>query len=116
MKNYVITPESLLIILGVIMTKTYFCLDFLFCKFIFQNQKYDTKNTLVEHLKFGDRVGIAIGLSMTPVGGKVLVIETSRLNSKNEKNHLVLTGLVGQTLKESIQIALNWITSFAEKV
>lgn len=71
---------------------------------------------MVEHLKFGDRIGIAIGLSLTPIGGKVQVIETSRFNSKNEKNHLVLTGLVGQSLKESVQIALNWIASFAEKV
>lgn len=67
-------------------------------------------------MKFGDRVGIAIGLSLTSIGGQVQIIETSRLDSKNEKNQLVLTGLVGQTLKESVQIALNWIASFSEKV
>lgn len=62
-----------------------------------------------------DRVGVAIGLSWTPVGGRIQVIETSRLYSSN-KNSLVLTGLVGQTLRESVDIALNWIQSFTDKV
>jgi len=60
-----------------------------------------------------NRVGVAIGLSWTPAGGIVQVIETSKLHSKNR---LVLTGLAGQTLKESVEIALNWIQSLAKKV
>lgn len=60
-----------------------------------------------------NRVGVAIGLSWTPVGGKVQIIETSRVYSKKG---LVLTGLAGQTLKESVEIALNWIQSFVKKV
>lgn len=63
-----------------------------------------------------DRVGVAIGLGWTPVGGRILMVETSRLYSSNENNSLVLTGLVGQSLKESVEIALNWIQSFSNKV
>jgi len=74
------------------------------------------KNTLVDKLKCCDQIGIAIGLSWTPVGGKVQVIETSRLYSRNETKRLILTGLVGQTLQESVEIALNWIQSFSKKV
>lgn len=71
---------------------------------------------MIDTLKHCDRVGVAIGLSWTPVGGKVQVIETSRYYPKNKTNHLVLTGLAGQTLKESVKIALCWIDSFVNKV
>lgn len=66
--------------------------------------------------KSSERVGIAIGLSWSPVGGLVQVIEASKTYSQNVNSNLVLTGLVGQTLKESVMIALNWIQSFANKV
>jgi len=69
------------------------------------------KNTLIEQCC--NRVGVAIGLSWTPVGGVVQVIETAKMHSKNR---LILTGLAGQTLKESVEIALNWIKLLAEKV
>lgn len=72
------------------------------------------KNTLIE--QSCDRIGVAIGLSWTPVGGKIQLIETSKLYSKHENNPLVLTGLAGQTLKESVKIALNWIQLFAIEV
>lgn len=60
-------------------------------------------------------MGVAIGLSWTPNGGKVQVIETSKLSSRN-KNNLVLTGLAGQSLNESVKIAFNWTQLFAKKV
>lgn len=63
-----------------------------------------------------NRVGVAIGLAWTPVGGQLQVIETSRVYSKHERNRLVLTGLAGQTLRESVEIALNWIKSFVKNV
>lgn len=45
-----------------------------------------------------------------------MMVETSRLYSSNEDGSLVLTGLVGQSIKESVEIALNWIQSFSNKV
>lgn len=71
------------------------------------------KNNLVK--QSSNRIGVAIGLSWTPVGGKVQVIETSKSYSRAE-NRLVLTGLAGQTLRESVEIALNWIQTFSKNV
>lgn len=63
-----------------------------------------------------DRIGVAIGLVWTPVGGLIQMIEASKLCIKKKNNSLVLTGLVGQTLKESVEIAFNWIQLFAKEV
>lgn len=63
-----------------------------------------------------NRVGVAIGLSWSPVGGHVQVIETSKIYLNNTGTRFVLTGLAGQALKESVEIALNWIQSFTIKV
>ncbi|XP_025191639.1 lon protease homolog 2, peroxisomal-like isoform X1 [Melanaphis sacchari] len=91
-KKYVITPELLLNILD--------------------SELYNVKNTLVEGSC--NRVGVSIGLSWTPVGGKVQIIEATKLYSRNEKNGLILTGLAGQTLRESVVIAQSWIQSFVK--
>ncbi|CAH1738862.1 lon protease homolog 2, peroxisomal-like isoform X1 [Aphis gossypii] len=91
-KNYVITPELLLN--------------------IFDGELYYVKNTLVE--ESCNRVGIAIGLVCTPVGGLVQIIEATKLYSKNENNYLILTGLAGKVLRESVIIAQNWIQSFVK--
>jgi len=56
-------------------------------------------------------------MAWSPVGGIVQVIEATKLySSNNEKDRLVLTGLAGQTLKESVLIAQHWIQSFVKKV
>lgn len=72
------------------------------------------KNSLVE--ESCNRIGVAIGMAWSPVGGKIQIIEATKLYSSNEKNRLVLTGLAGQTLKESVLIAQHWIQSFVKKV
>lgn len=63
-----------------------------------------------------NRVGVSIGLSWSPVGGKIQIIEATKLHSRNEKYGIILTGLAGQTLKESVMIAQNWIQSFVKNV
>jgi len=72
------------------------------------------KNTLIE--ESCNRVGVSIGLSWSPVGGKVQIIEATKLYLNNEKNRLIITGLAGRTLKESVAIAQNWVQSFVKKV
>jgi len=72
------------------------------------------KNTLVE--ESCNKIGVALGMTWSPVGGSIQIIEATKLHSSNENNRLVLTGLVGQTLKESVLIAQHWIQSFAKKV
>ncbi|MDY6941785.1 MAG: endopeptidase La [Pseudomonadota bacterium] len=54
--------------------------------------------------------GVATGLAWTPVGGDVLFIEASRAPGKGR---LILTGQLGEVMKESAQAALSLIKSRA---
>ncbi len=57
-----------------------------------------------------DRPGIATGLAWTPVGGDILFIEATRMKGKG---NLILTGQLGDVMKESAQAALSYIASNA---
>ena len=54
--------------------------------------------------------GIAIGLAWTPVGGEILFIEATRMPGKG---NLILTGSLGDVMKESAQTALSFLRSQA---
>jgi ATP-dependent Lon protease len=54
--------------------------------------------------------GVATGLAWTPVGGDILFIEATRMKGKG---NLVLTGQLGDVMKESAQAALSFIRSHA---
>ncbi|MBI5707030.1 MAG: endopeptidase La [Armatimonadetes bacterium] len=57
--------------------------------------------------------GIAVGLVWTPVGGDVVFIETAMMHgSKN----LILTGQLGDVMKESVSAALSYIRSNAKRL
>ena len=53
--------------------------------------------------------GTAIGLAWTSMGGDTLLIESSSFAGKNG---LVLTGQMGDVMKESSQIAFDWARKF----
>ena len=53
-------------------------------------------------------VGIATGLAWTPVGGEILFIEATRMPGKGS---LMLTGSLGDVMKESAQTALSYLRS-----
>jgi ATP-dependent Lon protease len=53
-------------------------------------------------------VGIAMGLAWTPVGGEILFIEATRMPGKGA---LLLTGSLGDVMKESAQTALSYLRS-----
>ncbi len=55
--------------------------------------------------------GVATGLAWTPVGGDVLFVEATKMPGKRE---LMLTGMLGDVMKESAQAALSYIRSHAE--
>lgn len=57
--------------------------------------------------------GVATGLAWTPVGGDILFIETSLSPGKGEK--LTLTGNLGDVMKESATIALQYLKANATK-
>jgi len=70
--------------------------------------------------RFGDdfyhlepMVGVALGMAYTQHGGEVLAIETNLLPSARPK--LVLTGQLGDVMRESAQAALSYLRSRADE-
>ena len=57
--------------------------------------------------------GVSTGLAWTPVGGDILFIEASRMPGAGR---LILTGQLGDVMKESAQAALSLVKSRAEKL
>lgn len=57
-----------------------------------------------------DLPGVATGLAWTPVGGDILFIEATRVNGSGR---LILTGQLGDVMKESAQAALTLIKARA---
>jgi ATP-dependent Lon protease len=57
--------------------------------------------------------GVATGLSVTGTGGDVLFIEATSMTGKE---NLVLTGQLGDVMKESARIALSYVRGHAEEL
>ena len=60
-----------------------------------------------------DRIGLATGLAWTSVGGDVLFIEAALTPGKGR---VVLTGKLGDVMKESAQAALTYVKANAQKL
>jgi len=58
------------------------------------------------------RPGVATGLAWTPVGGDVLFVEVTMMPSTEER--LVLTGMLGDVMRESAQAAVSYVWSNAD--
>jgi ATP-dependent Lon protease len=58
-----------------------------------------------------DRPGVATGLAWTPTGGDVLFVEATMMPSHEER--LILTGMLGDVMRESAQAALSYVRSNA---
>jgi ATP-dependent Lon protease len=61
-----------------------------------------------------DRPGVATGLAWTPAGGDVLFVEATLVPSAEER--LILTGMLGDVMRESAQAALSFVRSDARKL
>jgi ATP-dependent Lon protease len=57
--------------------------------------------------------GVATGLAVTGTGGDVLFVEATAMKGGNQ---LVLTGQLGDVMKESARIALSWVRSHADEL
>ncbi len=63
--------------------------------------------------ELNSRPGLATGLAWTPVGGSVLHVESALLPGRGQ---LVLTGQLGDVMKESARAALTYVLSNAERL
>lgn len=92
--------------------------------FLIASDESFTKNLNKEHIKIvlgsplykkendlkHNKVGIAIGLAWTPVGGDILYIETALSEGKG---NLSITGNLGDVMKESATIAYEYLKAHA---
>ncbi len=60
-----------------------------------------------------DEVGVATGMFYTPVGGDIMFVEVSVMKGRDQ---LLLTGQLGDVMKESAQAALTYAKSHAEEL
>ena len=60
-----------------------------------------------------DQVGVATGMYYTPAGGDIMFVEASVMRGKGE---LVLTGQLGDVMKESARAALTYAKSHADQL
>ena len=61
-------------------------------------------------------IGVATGLSVTPAGGEILFIEVTATKKTNDRAELRITGQIGDVMQESVQAALSYVKSQANKL
>ncbi|MFV1951271.1 MAG: endopeptidase La [Nitrospinota bacterium] len=60
-----------------------------------------------------DRIGVSTGLAWTETGGDIIFIEATKMKGKKE---LILTGSLGEVMKESAHAALSYIRSHVKEI
>ncbi len=66
-----------------------------------------------EHAAVSDQTGVATGMYYTPVGGDIMFVEASPMPGKGE---LVLTGQLGDVMKESARAAWSYAKAHADEL
>jgi ATP-dependent Lon protease len=66
-----------------------------------------------EHAFVHDQVGVATGMFYTPVGGDIMFVEVSKMRGKGE---LILTGQLGDVMKESARAAWSYARSHSDSL
>ncbi|XP_041376039.1 lon protease homolog 2, peroxisomal-like [Gigantopelta aegis] len=57
--------------------------------------------------------GVAIGLAWTAMGGEIMFVEATKMDGEGK---LTLTGQLGDVMKESANLALNWVRGNSKKL
>jgi ATP-dependent Lon protease len=60
-----------------------------------------------------DQIGAATGLVVTEVGGDIVSVEVTRMDGKED---FILTGQLGEVMRESARAGLSWIRSHADEL
>jgi len=60
--------------------------------------------------------GVATGLAVTGTGGDVLFVEATAMRGQSHSPELVLTGQLGDVMKESVRIALSYVRGHAHEL
>jgi len=69
----------------------------------------------IQHLvRLAERAGVVVGLAWTSVGGEILFVESSLQPGQSGK--LILTGSLGDVMKESATLALSYIRAHATQL
>ena len=64
-------------------------------------------------LEAEDQVGAATGLVVTEVGGDVVAVEVTKMEGKED---FILTGQLGEVMRESARAGLSWIRAHADEL
>ncbi len=76
------------------------------------HEELDTRPIRHESILPEPKAGVVTGLAWTPVGGDILYIETMLMPGKGD---LIITGQLGDVMKESARIALSLVKSIFPK-
>lgn len=60
--------------------------------------------------------GVAVGLAWTQAGGEILLVEASRYAAQKGGGTLTVTGNLGDVMKESATLAMQWVKANAESL
>jgi ATP-dependent Lon protease len=60
-----------------------------------------------------DRIGVATGLAWTESGGDIIFVEATKMNGKGD---LILTGSLGEVMKESARAAVSFVQANCEEL
>ena len=64
-------------------------------------------------LETEDQTGAATGLVVTEVGGDIVAVEVTKMEGKED---FILTGQLGEVMRESARAALSWIRANADRL
>ncbi len=64
-------------------------------------------------LEAEDQIGAATGLVVTEVGGDIVAVEVTRMDGKED---FILTGQLGEVMRESARTGLSWIRTHADEL
>ncbi|KAK0046365.1 lon protease 2 peroxisomal [Biomphalaria pfeifferi] len=76
----------------------------------------DILGPTIYHQEMSERLsqpGVAIGLAWTVMGGEIMFVEATRMAGDGK---ITLTGQLGEVMKESASLALNWVRANVKKL